>query len=306
VNVYGRFGVLSLTVAAVFGIGCRQSGPSATASAGVVRHYPISGKVVGTNAVSGQVEVDATAIPGFMDAMTMPYTLKDPAMLKQIHRGDQVTGTLDVDGDGTVLDNLKVTNRSAEILQPEPQVLMKPLKPGEPVPETEFALVDQDGKTVRLSDYLGKYLLLTFIYTHCPLSDYCPRMSHQFAEIDTLLAKQPAAYAKTHLLSISFDPKHDTPAVLRSYGGAYTGKYTQETFDHWTFAAPTEADYAPLLKFFDVSSVPAPGGTLTHTLSTVLIGPDGKILDWYTGNDWTVPQVLGDMQKAMQGKGAGA
>jgi protein SCO1/2 len=284
--------------------GCRPvgSGDAAgnQAKGGPVRHYPVTGTVVGTNAETGQVELDAQAIPGFMDAMTMPYTLKDPGELKQLHHGDVLTATLDVDGNGARLDAVKVTSRTAETLEPEPQSLMKPLKPGEAVPE--FALTDQDGKTIHLGDYHGKLLLLTFIYTHCPLSDYCPRMSHNFADINVALARSPAAYAATHLLSVSFDPKRDTPPVLRSYGG----KYTQETFDHWTFAAPREDDLTPLLKFFDVGAAPAPGGTLTHTLSTVLIGKDGKILNWYTGNDWTVPQVLSDMQKALENKGGKA
>jgi protein SCO1/2 len=294
VTNFHRSPALALALLTLTTAGCRQA-PAPTASAGPVRHYPIHGKVVGTNSVSSEVEVDAAAIPGFMDAMTMPYQLKNPAELKTIHRGDQISGTLDVDGNGTRLDDVTVMNRSQEQLDPTPQVLMKPLVPGEAVPD--FTLTDEKGKTVRLSDFHGKVLLMTFIYTHCPLSDYCPRMSRNFATIDKTLQQFPSMYEKTHLLSVSFDPKRDTPAVLRSYGGAYTGEYTNETFDHWSFAVPLESDMDPLFKFFDVSSVPAPGGTLTHTLSTVVIGADGKIAAWYTGNDWTVPQVLAEIQK---------
>ncbi len=262
-----------------------------------MRHYPIAGKVVGTNAESGEVEVDAAAIPGFMDAMTMPYKLKNVADLKQLHRGDRVTGTLDVGGSGTELEGVKVLDRSAEIHDPAAQSTLKPLVPGEAVPD--FALTDQNGKTVHLADYKGKLVLLTFVYTNCPLSDYCPRMSHNFADIDGALAKTPALFDRTHLLTISFDPKRDTPAVLRSYGGAYTGKYTEESFTHWTFAVPKKDDLEPVLGFFDVGAVPAPGGTLTHTLSTVEIAPDGKILKWYPGNQWTPSEVMGDIQKAL-------
>ena len=68
-------------------------------------------------------------------------------------------------------------------------------------------------------------------------------MSRNFAEIDKSLAADPSVYAKTHLVSISFDPQYDTPKVLRSYGGAYTGKYSNETFGHWDFAAPSVAGY---------------------------------------------------------------
>ncbi len=276
--------------------GCRQA---PVASAGPVRHYPIHGKVVGTNAEQAEVELDAAAVPGFMDAMTMPYKLKDPAVLRGIHRGDQISGMLDVDGNGTLLESVKVTDATKEIRELDPQVLAKPLVPGEAVPD--FALLDQSNKTVHLSDFHGKLLLVTFIYTHCPLSEYCPRMSHNFADIDKALASAPALYDGTHLLSISFDPQRDTPAALRSYGGAYTGKYTNETFAHWTFAVPRQAELEPVLRFFDVGAVPAPGNTLTHTLSTVEIGPDGRVMKWLPGNSWTAAQVMADVQHALGG-----
>ena len=66
-------------------------------------------------------------------------------------------------------------------------------------------------------------MLVTFIYTRCPLPDYCIRMSRNFADIQHQLAADPELYNKTHLLSVSFDPAHDTPKVLRSYGAAYAG-----------------------------------------------------------------------------------
>ena len=140
-------------------------------------------------------------------------------------------------------------------------------------------------------------MLLTFIYTRCPLPNFCVRMSRNFAEIDKELEKDPKLYAKTHLLSVSFDPKYDTPAVLRSYGGAYTGNFMKETFAHWDFAAPTEQELPKVLEFFDVGATPEKDRTITHSLSTVVIGPDGKVVKWYPGNEWTVDQVMGDVRK---------
>ena len=290
-----RLFAFALASCALLAAGC-HSAPAPT-DAGPVRHYPITGKVVGTNSESGEVEVDAAAIPGFMDAMTMPYTLKDKSALKTLHRGDQIQGTLDVDGSGTLLDHVTVTSRAHEVGELTPTPELKPLVPGEAVPD--FTLTDQGGKTVHLADYRGKVLLVTFVYTHCPLSDYCPRMSRNFAAIDKTLAAKPEMYAQTHLLSVSFDPKRDTPAVLRSYGGAYTGRYTAESFDHWTFAVPSEANLSAVLGFFDVGAVPAPGNTLTHTLSTVAIGKDGRILKWWTGNDWTTADVLNTVDHSL-------
>jgi len=291
-----------LLCAALLAAGCRQS-PAPVANAGPVRHYPISGKVVGTNAESGEVELAANPVPGFMDAMTMPYQLKTPHELSKLRRGDVIAGVLDVGGSGTVIDQIQVTDRSKELNEPVSQSQLKPIVPGEAVPN--FVLLDQDKKLVHLADFKGKVLLVTFIYTHCPLSDFCPRMSRNFADVDQALAAVPELYGRTHLLSISFDPSRDTPAVLRSYGGAYTGKYTTETFKHWSFAAPRQVELAPMLDFFDLGSIPAPNGTLTHTLSTVVIGPDGKVVKWYPGNQWTAAEMMADVQKALDQKTVG-
>jgi protein SCO1/2 len=140
-------------------------------------------------------------------------------------------------------------------------------------------------------------LLLTFIYTRCPLPNFCVRMSRNFEQIDKALQKDPALYAKAHLLSVSFDPAYDTPAVLRSYGGAYTGNYSKETFAHWDFAAPTEKELPKVLQFFDIGATPEKDKTITHSLSTVVIAPDGRLYRWYPGNEWTPEQVLADVQK---------
>jgi len=115
-------------------------------------------------------------------------------------------------------------------------------------------------------------------------------------QIDQALQKSPALFAKTHLISVSFDPKYDTPQVLRSYGGAYTGRYSQETFEHWDFAAPPEKELPKVLEFFDVGATPEKDKTITHSLSTVVIGPDGKIAKWYPGNDWSLQDVLGEVR----------
>ena len=116
-------------------------------------------------------------------------------------------------------------------------------------------------------------------------------MSRNFAEIDRRLQADSALYTKTHLLSVSFDPTYDTPKVLRSYGGAYTGKYSQELFRHWDFAAPDGTELTKMQQWFDVGVTPA-GKTLQHSLSTVIVGRDGKVLAFYPTNDWTVDEAM--------------
>ncbi len=237
--------------------------------------------------------LDAEAIPGFMGAMTMPYKLRTPNILSELHPGDQITATLYVTDTSDLLDQIVITGTAQPDYKPPIQYHVPAA--GDAVPDFKF--VNQSGKHISIGDFKGKILLVTFVYTRCPLPEYCVRMSKNFATIDKALAADPALYAKTHLLTLSFDPDYDTPAVLRSYGGAYTGKYTQESFAHWDFAAPGKADLESVDKFFDVGVTPEKDKTITHSLSTVVIGPDGKVFTWYPTNDWTPDQVLADIKK---------
>jgi protein SCO1/2 len=171
-------------------------------------------------------------------------------------------------------------------------------QPGDAVPDFRFH--NQSNHEISLRQFRGKVLVLTFIYTRCASSQFCPLMSRNFAHLDQLLAADPGLYGKTHLLSISFDPTYDTPAVLRSYGGAYTGRYTKETFQHWDFAAPSPAKLASLLQWFDVAVSSSNGKIVSHSVSTAIIGPDGKIRAWYPSNAWTPQQALKDIQQIVQ------
>lgn len=261
------------------------------------KRYSIHGIVVSSNAKTGAVTVDTEAIPGYMDAMTMPYTLKQPNIATELHPGDKITATLVVTADADTLDDIVIVGQAKPDYKPA--VTYNDLEPGEAIPDFHF--LNQSGRQISLAEFKGKVLLLTFIYTRCPLPDFCVRMSHNFAEIDKELAADPTLSAKTHLLSVSFDPKYDTPAVLRSYGGAYTGKYTQETFAHWDFAAPAEKKLPQLLQFFDVGATPEADHTITHSLSTVVIAPDGKLYKWYPGNEWTVDQAMADIKTLLGG-----
>lgn len=262
------------------------------ADQGGAKKYHIRGIVVSSDAKTGSVTVDTDAIPGYMEAMTMPYTLAQPNVATELHPGDTITATLTVTANADTLDEIDIIAQAKPDYKPA--VTFNDLEPGEAVPDFEF--LNQSGKMVRLKQWHGKVLLMTFIYTRCPLPNFCVRMSRNFAEIDKQLAKDPTLFAKTHLLSVSFDPKYDTPAVLRSYGGAYTERYTKETFEHWDFAAPTEKELPQVLQFFDIGATPA-GKSITHSLSTVVIGPDGKIFKWYPGNEWTPEQVMADVRK---------
>ncbi len=277
--------------------GCHRS--AAPAVADNLAHFAVHGKVISTDAATGEVTLDAAAIPGFMDAMTMPYKLAQPGVLGELHPGDRITAQINVakDADGfhnARLDQFVIVAQARPDYVPAVQFHVP--QAGDAVPD--FKLLNQSGKMIHLAQFKGRVLLITFIYTRCPLSDYCPRMSRNFAAIDQALAADPKLYAKTHLLSISFDPAYDKPAVLRSYGGAYTGNYTKEQFAHWDFAAPPKAELPAVTQYFNVGITPGENGTLAHSLSTILIGKDGKIAAWYPTNDWQPQDILQAMKDA--------
>ncbi len=290
--------VLAISVAVL--AGCKTERPAPQLS-GDVKSYQLKGVIVRTDPAKGEVEINSEPIPGFMDGMVMPYKLKDPGILQDLHAGDHLVATLLVADSGSLLDHLVITMQAKPDYKPAAQFHVP--EAGDSVPD--FTFTNQDGKPISLRQFRGKSLLVTFIYTRCPLADYCPRMSRNFAAIDQALRKDPALYARTHLLSISFDPAYDSPAVLRSYGSAYTGNYKDETFQHWDFAAPKKADLTRVLQYFDVGSTPEKDSTITHSLSTILIGPDGKVAAWYPTNDWAVEEVLTAMRKAASIQAAG-
>ena len=270
---------------------------TAAVSRGKEQTFPVRGRVVSVEGSS--IVLDHDAVPGFMGAMTMEYKVADANIASELHPGDRINATIhaEKDSDGfrnPHLTDIVVTGQARPDYLPKVQYHV-PVA-GDSVPD--FKLLNQSGHTIHLHQFRGEVLLLTFIYTRCNLADFCPRMSRNFAEINQQLQSDPKLYAETHLLSISFDPEYDTPAVLRSYGGAYTGRYTQEKFTHWDFAAPPEKELPALTQFFDVGVTPGSDRSKTHSLSTVLIGKDGKVLDWYPTNEWKPADVLKQMAVA--------
>jgi protein SCO1/2 len=299
-----RFLVFSLLVV-VAAAGCRSGQKSAAGpSAGQqtpgqnYKVYKLRGKVVSTNAAKGEVTLNHEAIPGFMEAMTMPYKLKDPSILGELHPGDVLTADLLVsqDPDAEVLLDHIVVVAQARPDYP-PKVNYHVPAPGDPTPD--FRLRNQDGRAIHLTQFRGKALLVTFIYTRCPLPDFCPRVTRNFAAIERQLAASPALLARTHLLSISFDPEHDTPQRLRAYGATYMGSDAKNAFAHWDFAVPEKPVLAEMAKFFDLGITNEADATITHTLSTTLIGPDGKVVRFYPGNEWTAEQLAVDVRQLM-------
>ena len=264
-----------------------QSQPSADQPG--TKRYPLQGTVVSVDKAQRHLVIDHKDIPGFMGAMTMPYPVADPKVLEQVGPGDQITADVVVSDTSVRLDKVVVVKKGSG---GKPQSELQPSQPGGAVPD--FTLVNQDGKHIALRQYRGRALLMTFIYTRCPLPDYCPLMTHNFAEIDKALAKNPQLYANTHLLSVSFDPQFDTPQVLRNYARAYLPDKGKETFNHWEFAALPAPETKDVTQYFNIF-LSQQDGQITHSMCTAIVSPDGTLYREYHDSDWKPEEVLADL-----------
>jgi len=270
------------------------------------KRYPFKGRIISIDSQGQSAVIDGDAIPGFMDAMAMEYKIKPPATLSQLAPGDSISADVVVvepasKSDNAApdywLENVKVSAHAAPAPTAPKSSLHMPA-PGEEVPD--FSFTNQSGRRISLRQYRGKVLLVTFIYTRCPFPDFCPRMSGNFAEIYKQLTGNPAL-AAAHLLTISFDPEHDTPKVLRDYGFSVAHTHEIALFNGWEFAVPRAADLPRIADFFALTITPD-GGTITHNLSTTVIGPDGKVVSWYHGGDWQVSDLIKDATGALASK----
>ena len=280
--------VLLLSCITVLVAGCRPR-PSANE-----KRYPINGKVVAVDKKDRTATISHEDIAGYMPAMTMPFRIKNDADLEMMKPGDQVTGSLVVNDTSSWVEIATIAEGAGPI-SPTAEIPGEP-KPGDEVPD--FGLTNQDGKRIHLAQYRGKALALTFVYTRCPQPDQCTLMSTNFATVDKELQKDPDTLAKTHLLTISFDPDYDTPKVLRSYGASHTGRYSDETFQHWEFATGTKDEVKGIAQFFGLryfQDTESGDEQVIHSLRTAVIGPDGKLMKLYRGNEWKPDEIVNDL-----------
>ncbi|MFZ0143708.1 MAG: SCO family protein [Candidatus Sulfotelmatobacter sp.] len=292
-----RLALFCLCALLVVSAACNRapSGPGATNAQSGVKRFAFKGKVMSVDKNSRTANIDNEPIAGFMDAMVMPYTIKPASSLDQLQPGDSITADVIVQPDNTYwLENVKVISHSQTPADKPTSSIHIP-SPGDQVPD--FKLVNQSGQHTSLHQYRGETLLLTLIYTRCPFPDFCPRVSHEFAAIDRQVRADPSRYGKTHLLSISFDPAHDTPKVLRAYGFSCAATKDPSLFKHWEFSAIPQPELKDFADYFALA-YSEDGGLITHSLSTTVISPDGKIYRWYHGADWQASDLLQDIAAA--------
>ncbi|HYM01149.1 MAG TPA: SCO family protein [Blastocatellia bacterium] len=256
---------------------------------GQERRFELKGRVVSVHAKLRQVTIDHQEIPGYMPAMTMPYELRDDFALRIVKPGDDITATLVVSGASSWLQDAVVVQQTPDKNFPVEEKAIHLPESGEQIPD--FLLVNQDGNSLRTSQFRGGPLVITFIYTRCPLPDYCPLMTTNFVELDRRLKSDPRLSSTAHLLSVTIDPEVDTPSVMLRYGSEFTKEADDRSFDRWQFATGTADEVKAIAGFFGLSYWKE-NGQITHSLVTAVIDSNGKIARVFTGNGWKPDEVL--------------
>jgi protein SCO1/2 len=273
-------------VLAVAAAACGGGSPSSQ------KTYPVQGQVLEVSPDHQQATVNAEEIKGFMAAMAMPYKVKDPQLLNGIAPGDLINATLVVDSDGAYFSAVKKVGEAplAKPATATPSTVAPELKPGEAVPDAEF--VDQNGRKQAFSAFKGRPLAITFIYTKCPLPDFCPLMDRNFVAVQRTLKTEPAL-KQAHLVSITFDPSTDTPAVLKKHAAGLKADPAR-----WTFLTGDRAQIDTFASRFGMAIARAATdpSNITHNLRTAIVDADGKLVKIYTGNDWKPDQVIADLK----------
>jgi protein SCO1/2 len=220
-----------------------------------------------------------------MSAMTMPFRVSDLAQLDGLEAGDVVEFVFVVEDGSSHAQDVRVVGHSTPPAAHAPSPSIARLREGSIAPPAK--LVDQDGTPISVSD-TGRWTVLTFIFTRCPVPEYCPRMGANFHALQDAL--QASGSSDVRLLSVTMDPEFDSMDILRRYGQAL-----HADFATWEFATGEVCEIERLLAAFRVY-VRKDGVTLEHTLCTALIAPNGRIARIWRGNEWTPNDVLEALQ----------
>jgi protein SCO1 len=260
----------------------------------VERTFELRGQILAVRP-NNEVLIAHEDIKGFMPAMTMPYRVRDPQLLHGRGPGDLIVATLVVGANDAWLTRIDKTG-SAPLPAPSGSAAsaLAPhlLRSADAVPDT--TLTDERGRSLAFRDLRASAVAITFIYTRCPLPQFCPLMDRRFAEVQRIATADPALQGRVKLLSVSFDPDADTPAVLR----AHAKKLGADPL-LWRFVTAPRADVDRFASAFGVGVVRETDGTITHNLRTAVVGPDGRLFSVYDGSAWTPEQIADDMRRAL-------
>ena len=237
----------------------------------------------------GRIAVAHDAIAGYMPAMTMRFNVADASEAAVLKPGDRVQFRLHVDEESSKATDFVVLGHEAPAQQQASSLSARAaaaprLREGDKVPD--FSLLNEADQPLTNADLRGRLTVVTFIFTRCPVPEYCPAMALRFGELQKAILADPKLAGRARLLSITLDPENDRPAVLKAYGEAVGAKPAV-----WSFATGTSESIAQLTKAFSVYAQ-RNGVTIDHTLCTALIDADGRIREIWRGNGWRAEEVL--------------
>lgn len=284
----------AVLTAMVFSRNFRSDAPIAN-----VRTFQVHGRIRSVDPANKTVRIAHEAIPNYMPAMTMPFAVKDQSLLNGMAAGEHVQFELSVTESDSWISHIEKISaeRPNNVVKglpdtaPEQNSEMERVQAGEMVPD--FGLIDQNGRAIRLSEFRGRAVVLTFIYTRCPLPNFCPLMSKNFAELEQRLKKEFPN--KFQLLSVSMDPEYDRPAVLKEYAGRFNADEKD-----WTFATG-DAEQIQVVAGLMGLYYAKENGLISHDLRTALIGPDGRLVHLWKSNVWTPYEVQRLVRETLTG-----
>jgi protein SCO1 len=264
--------------------GCRQAPPT--------HEYRVVGQILGVDRREARLTLRHEDIKGFMPAMTMPYRVKDPQLLDGRKAGEMVDATLEVQGTDAWITRLRVTGVAP---LPATAPVQTSLAAGDAIPDATF--VDQHSRPVSLRNLRGRPLVISFVYTRCPLPDFCPAIESRLAAVQQRV-KGEGGLATTEIITVTIDPQYDTPAVLRTHAierGADPAI--------WRFVTGSVAEVDAFGQQFGVSVTRGSGtpADIEHNLRTIVVSREGRIVHIENGAAWRVEDLLEPLRRAAAG-----
>jgi protein SCO1/2 len=261
--------------------------------------FQVKGLVLEVKPREKSVTIKHEEIPGYMPGMTMPFDVRDTNELAGLEAGDPVSFRLTVTDTEGWIDQIRKTGAKTNLLPtsgPFRRVRdVEPLNEGDLLPEYHFT--NQLGHAFTTTEFKGQALAIEFLFTRCPLPNFCPRMANNFEAAQNSLRAMTNAPVRWHLLTLSFDPEFDTPPVLKAY--AENHHYDPA---RWTFATGDLMDITAIGEQFGLTFWHDETGSLSHNVRTVVIDASGRVQKILIGNQWTPGELVVEMMKAATAK----
>jgi len=272
--------------AALAGFACRAPAPAP-------RTFELKGQILAIDQARQEITVSHADIPGFMPAMTMPYKVRDANLLKGRTPGELIGATLVVEESDAYLQSIRHEGVAALPDERPAARAMDLLGVGEAVRDSE--LVDASGSRRTLGDWRGQVLAVTFVYTRCPLPNFCPLIDRHFAAVQEQVRSSADLQGRVHLVSVTLDPEYDTPAVLLRHAGQLKADPAV-----WSLLTGSREQIETFASQFGVSVVreTAQPSELVHNLRTAVIDGNGRLVTMLSGGEWEPAALIAEIRNA--------